>query len=91
MYVGTSFRHEVINRLKGVKPYEIGQGEKKVCFWPGFLVTLTNLGSMQTRSIFIPEKYVFRVCLESPFTRMISSLKYKWGPPGGVSHYRPMT
>ena len=34
-------------------------------------------------SIFTPEKYVFRVCFESPFTRMISSLKYKC-PPG---HY----
>ena len=32
-------------------------------------------------SIFIPVKYVFRVLFESPFTRMISSLKYKW-PPG---------
>ena len=31
-------------------------------------------------SIFIPEKYVFRVCFESPLTRMISSLKYKWPP-----------
>ena len=28
-------------------------------------------------SIFIPEKCVFRACFESPFTRMISSLKYK--------------
>ena len=28
-------------------------------------------------SIFIPEKYVFRMCFKSPFTRMISSLKYK--------------
>ena len=34
-------------------------------------------------SIFIHEKYVFRVCFESPFTRMISSLKYKW-PPGQI-------
>ena len=33
--------------------------------------------------IFIPEKYVFRVCFESPFTKMISSLKYKW-PPGAI-------
>ena len=34
--------------------------------------------------VFIPEKYVFiRVCFESPFTRMISNLKYKW-PPGGT-------
>ena len=33
-------------------------------------------------SIFIPEKKknVFRVCFESPFTRMISSLKYKCHP-----------
>ena len=31
--------------------------------------------------IFMPEKYVFRVCFETPFTRMISSLKYEW-PPG---------
>ena len=34
-------------------------------------------------SIFIPEIYVFRVCFESPFTRMISSLKYKCPPPPG--------
>ena len=32
-------------------------------------------------SIFIPEKYAFRVCFENPFTRMISILKYKC-PPG---------
>ena len=31
--------------------------------------------------IFISEKYVFRVCFESPFTRMISNLKYKCPPP----------
>ena len=36
-------------------------------------------------SIFIPAKYAFRVCFESPFTRMISNLKYKWPPPG-ASH-----
>ena len=33
-------------------------------------------------SIFIPEKYVFRVCFESPFTKMISSLKNKCPPLG---------
>ena len=32
-------------------------------------------------SIFTPKKYVFRVCFESPFMRMISSLKYKCPPP----------
>ena len=31
-------------------------------------------------SIFIPEKYVLRVCFESPFTRIITSLKYKYPP-----------
>ena len=63
--------------------------EKNVCV----LVILTNFGKAMTDkflknscknaylgSIFIPEKYVFRVCFESPFTRMISSLKYKWSP-----------
>ena len=59
-----------------------------------FLVILTNFGKDMTDKlrkmhaktriqglyliIFIPEKYVFRVCFESPFTRMISSLNYKW-------------
>ena len=38
---------------------------------------------MYLGSIFIPEKYVFRVCFESPFMRMISSLKYKCPPPQG--------
>ena len=33
-------------------------------------------------SIFTPEKYMFRVCFESPFTGMISSLKYKCLPGG---------
>ena len=31
-------------------------------------------------AIFIPEKYVFRVCFESPFTRMISNLNNKCPP-----------
>ena len=35
-------------------------------------------------SILIPGKYVLRyMCFESPFTRMISSLKYKW-PPANI-------
>ena len=37
-------------------------------------------------SVFIPEKYVFRVCFKSPFTRMISSLKYTC-PPGLIYNY----
>ena len=38
-------------------------------------------------SIFIPEKYMFRVCFKSPFTRMISSLKYKV-PSAGVCRWQ---
>ena len=72
-----------------------------------FLVMLTNFGKDMTNklrkpyakngylgSISIPEKYVFRVCFESPFTRMISTLKYKYPPPPRfacipfVVHYR---
>ena len=58
------------------------------------LVTVTNFGKDMTEklrnhrcknaslgSIFIPEKYVLRVCFESHYMRMISSLKYKCPPP----------
>ena len=61
-----------------------------------FLVILANFGKDMTDnlrknacknsylgSIFIPEKYV-RVCFESLFTRMISSLKFKC-PPDFIS------
>ena len=43
--------------------------------------TPTSLGS-----IFIPEKYVFKACFESPFTRMISSLQWRHqgGGDGGI-------
>ena len=41
---------------------------------------------VKTRSegLFSYLKNVFRVCFESPFTRMISSLKYKWPPPMNI-------
>ena len=65
--------------------------EKRVCFghidkyWNGHDAQIEKNACKNAYlgSIFIPEKYVFRVCFESPFTRMISSLKYKW-PPGGL-------
>ena len=78
MYARTSFR--------GAKTCKIG---KKGCDFGH----MTNFGkdmmdklkknackNVYLGSIFIPEKYVFRVCFESPFKRMISSLKYKWPP-----------
>ena len=78
MYTRTSFR--------GAKL------EKRVCFWPYRQIlertwrTNKEKHNMQKHvftlgSIFIPVKYVFRVCFGIPFMRMISNLKYKW-PPG---------
>ena len=74
----------MLTSLRGAKMCKIGK--KGV-----FLVTLTHFGEDMTDklrknaylgSVFIPEKYMFRVCFQSPFTRMISSLKYKWPPWG---------
>ena len=85
MYTHTSFR--------GAKMCKIGKKGM-------FLVILTNFGKDMTHKLrktiaktrtgvfkvfFIPEKYVFRVWFESPFTRVISSLKYKYTPPPGLS------
>ena len=79
MYARLSFRGAKTGKI-GKKGYVFGQIDK---FWKGRDTQIkknacknANLGS-----IFIPEKYVFRVCIESRFTRMISCLKYKW-PPG---------
>ena len=86
MYARTSFR--------GAKTCKIGK-KKGV-----FLVILTNFGkNMMDKlrnkknacknenlgSYFHTSKYMFRVCFESPFTRMISSLKYKCPPPPWIS------
>ena len=85
MYARTSFR--------GAKTSKIGK--KGV-----FLAMVINFGKRWRKikkktyknaylgSIFIPRKYVFRVCFESPFTRMISNLKYKW-PPWAKSTGKP--
>ena len=86
MYARTSFR--------GAKTCKIG---KKGCvfshidkFWKGHdgQIKKNTCKNTYLGSIFIHEKYVFRprVCFESPFTRMISSLKYKCPPPGTMGH-----
>ena len=79
MYASTSFRGAKTCKI-GKKGHVFGHFNK---FWKGHdaqikknACTNAYLGSSS-----IPEIYVFRVCFESPFTRMISSLKYKW-PPG---------
>ena len=78
MYARTSFR--------GAKTCKIG---KKGCafghidkFWEGHegQIKKNACKNAYLGSIFIPEKCVFRMCFESPFTRMISSLKYKCTP-----------
>ena len=80
MYASTSFR--------GGKTCKIGK--RNVCVW--FLKNFgkdmmdklrkTHAKTCILGSFFTPEKYVFRVCFKSPFTRMISSLKYKCSPHG---------
>ena len=82
------FRTRQCTSFRGAKTCKIGGGEM-VCFWSYWQIlertctqTKENIcKNAYLGSIFIPEKYVFRVCFESPFTRMISSLKYKC-PPG---------
>ena len=72
MYAGTSFRDAKTCKI----------GKKRVCFWSYWQILertwWTNyekrMQNAYLGSIFTPEKYVFRVCFESPFTRMISSL-----------------
>ena len=78
MYLRTSFR--------GAKCAKLGE---KRCFW-SYLQILeghdvqikkNTCKNVYLGSILIPEKYVFRVCFESPFTKMISSMKYKYPLP----------
>ena len=89
MYARTSFR--------GTKTCKIGGGGKCVFelfghidkFWKvglhGRHISKNACKNAYLGSIFIPKKYVFRVCFKSRFTRIISSLKYKW-PPGYFWH-----
>ena len=80
MHVRTLFRGEK-NVQNWRKEYVFGHVHK---IWKGLDGKIKKkaykLKNMY-RSIFIPGKYVLRVCFESPFTRMISSLKYKCWPP----------
>ena len=79
MYARTSFRgaKNVQNWKKG---YVFGHIDK---FWNRHDAQIKKNASKHAYlwSIFTPAKYVFRVCFENPFTRMISSLKYKCPPP----------
>ena len=78
MYAHTSFRGAKTCKI-GKKGVFFGHIDK---FWKDMADKLRKNTCKNTYlgSIFIHEKYVFRVCFESPFTQMISSLKYK-SPP----------
>ena len=75
MYVHTSFRGAKTCKI-GKKGYVFGHIDR---FWNGHDAQIKK--NAYLGSIFIPEKYVFRVCFESPFTRMISNFRYKCPPP----------
>ena len=83
MYARTSFRGAKMCKIRK-KRYVFGHIDK---FWKGHdaQIKKNTCKNAYLGSIFIPEKYVFRVCFESPFTRMISNLKYKC-PPGSINN-----
>ena len=85
MYARTSFRGAKTSKFwkKGVF---FGYGHK---FWKKRRrqIKKKTCKIAYLGSIFIRGKYVLRVCFESPFTRMISSLKYKCPPPGFTHPY----
>ena len=69
-----------------------------VCFWPLLEILGRTWWTNQERtwrknpaylgSLYPPPKtYVLRVCFESPFTRIISTPKYKWFPGLISMHY----
>ena len=78
VYACTSFRGAKTCKI-WKKWCVFGHSDK---FWKGHdgQIEKNTCKNAYLGSIFIPEKYVFRVCFESPFTRMISSLKYNWLP-----------
>ena len=83
MFAGTSFGDAKTCKIGKKKGGIFGHSG---IFWTGLGGQIKKYAckNVYLGSIFIPEKYVFRVCFESPFTRMISSLKYKCPPPGLV-------
>ena len=82
MYARTSFRGAKTCKI-WKKGYVFGHIDN---FWNGHDAQIKKNACKNEYlgSIFIPEKYVFRVCFESPFTRMISNFRYKWPPPGAI-------
>ena len=98
--LGLFFRTRQCTRVHRLGVQKRAKLEKRVCFWSYDKFWKGHDGQIKEKrmqntylgSIFIPAKYVFRGCFESPFTRMISNLKYKWPPPPRGSHSaRPVT
>ena len=69
MYARTSFRGAKMCKIRK-KGCVFGHIDK---FWKGHdrQIKKNACKNAYLGSIFTPEKYVFRVCFESPFTRMI--------------------
>ena len=78
MYARTLYRVQKRAKLKK-KSMFLGRIDQ---FWKGHdgQIKKNSRKNAYLGSIFIPEKYVFRVCFESPFMSMISSLIYKCSP-----------
>ena len=62
---------------------------KRMCFWQCLQILVRTCWTNQERtwrntyfgSVYPPRKYVLRVCLESPFTRIISTRNTNLPPP----------
>ena len=85
MYAHTLFRGSKMSKI-GKKRYVFGHIDKFPKGHDG-QIKKNACNNVYLGSFFVPEKYVFRVCFEteSPFTRMISNLKYKCPPPTGIT------
>ena len=93
--LGLFFRTRQCTRVHRLGVQNHAKLEKRVCFcytdklWKGHAGQIKKNACkyVYLGSIFIPVKYVFRVCFKSPFKRMISSLKYKWPRGMNLIHF----
>ena len=88
MYARTLFRGEKTCKIgkKGIFFSFFGHIDK-FCKGHDGQIKKNACKNAYSGSIFIPEKYAFRVCFESPLPRMISSLKYTWSPGSILSFH----
>ena len=72
-------------------PYRLGEYHHDACSIFSYNPQCHPILYNYLESFFTPGKYLLRVCFENPFTRMISSLKYKcplpWEPFGCMKQF----